>query len=92
MAFSEACFGTGVQPIIGAMLGVALPPSWAANRLLIGWRSWRKTIKVTPTFAVLLRHLDRPIEQEPHIELALLEGFNEGLIALMVGSKERSRA
>ena len=26
MPFSDACFGKGVQPIIGAMLGVARPP------------------------------------------------------------------
>ena len=25
MAFGEACFGEGVQPIVGAMLGVARP-------------------------------------------------------------------
>ena len=26
MPFSEACIGKGVQPVIGAMLGVARPP------------------------------------------------------------------
>ena len=32
-------------------------------------------------------HLDRPLEQEPHVEFTLLEGLSEGLIALTAGSE-----
>ncbi len=32
-------------------------------------------------------HLDRPLEQEPHVEFARLERFSEGLIALTAGSE-----
>ncbi|MGN6849591.1 MAG: DNA polymerase III subunit alpha [Sphingomicrobium sp.] len=89
MAFSDACFTKGVQPIIGAMLGVARPPE-------IGGESgidWLVLLaKDEQGYANLCKlvssaHLDRPLEQEPHVEFSRLEGLNEGLLALTAGSE-----
>jgi DNA polymerase-3 subunit alpha len=81
MAFAAACKSEGVQPIIGALLGVARGDD-------------RGTVDHLPLFAqdnagydnlchlVSAAHLDRPLERDPHVTLAELEGRTEGLIAL----------
>lgn len=81
MAFAAACKSEGVQPIIGALLGVARDES-------------RSTVDHLPLFAqddagydnlcrlVSAAHLDRPLERDPHVTLADLEGRTDGLIAL----------
>ena len=81
MAFAAACKGEGVQPIIGTLLGVARGDD-------------RGTVDYLPLFAqddagydnlchlVSAAHLDRPLERDPHVTLAELEGRTEGLIAL----------
>ncbi|UYV14937.1 DNA polymerase III subunit alpha [Porphyrobacter sp. ULC335] len=81
MAFAAACKGEGVQPIIGAMLGVARDDE-------------RGGVDYLALFAqddagydnlchlVSSAHLDRPLERDPHVTLADLEGRTEGLIAL----------
>jgi DNA polymerase-3 subunit alpha len=81
MAFAAACKAEGVQPIIGALLGVARDET-------------RGTVDYLPIFAqddagydnlchlVSAAHLDRPLERDPHVTLAELEGRTDGLIAL----------
>ena len=81
MAFAAACKSEGVQPIIGALLGVARGDD-------------RGTVDYLPLFAqddagydnlchlVSAAHLDRPLERDPHVTLADLEGRTDGLIAL----------
>ncbi|WP_086607701.1 DNA polymerase III subunit alpha [Erythrobacter donghaensis] len=81
MAFAGACKGEGVQPIIGALLGVARDET-------------RTVVDYLALFAqddagydnlchlVSRAHLDRPLERDPHVTLADLEGHTEGLIAL----------
>jgi DNA polymerase-3 subunit alpha len=81
MAFAAACKGEGVQPIIGTLLGVARGDD-------------RGTVDTLPLFAqddagydnlchlVSAAHLDRPLERDPHVTLAELEGRTDGLIAL----------
>ncbi|WP_095011166.1 DNA polymerase III subunit alpha [Tsuneonella mangrovi] len=78
VAFAEACFGLGVQPIIGTLLGVARD----------------ETIDHLPLFAqdetgydnlcalVSKAHLERPLDLSAHVQLADLEGKTDGLIAL----------
>ncbi len=79
--FAAACAAEGVQPIIGALLGVA--------------REQDETrIDYLPLYAqdangydnlchlVSKAHLDRPLELEPHVQLADLDGHTDGLIAL----------
>ena len=81
MAFASACKGEGVQPIIGTLLGVARDES-------------RAVVDYLPLLAqdeagydnlchlVSRAHLDRPLEREPHVTFADLEGRTAGLIAL----------
>ncbi len=89
MPFSEACIGKGVQPIVGAMLAVARPAELggeAANDWLVllakdeqGYANLCKLVSAA--------HLDRPLEQEPHVEFATLDGLSDGLIALTAGGE-----
>jgi DNA polymerase-3 subunit alpha len=89
MPFSEACFGKGVQPIIGAMLGVARPIEIGGAEAI----DWLVLLaKDEQGYANLCKlvsaaHLDRPVELEPHVELSKLEVLNEGLIALTAGAE-----
>ncbi|MEE4339249.1 DNA polymerase III subunit alpha [Erythrobacter sp.] len=91
--FASACRGEGVQPIIGALLGVARDgPSGAASQGAIG--SNKIPIDYLPLFAqdergydnlchlVSRAHLDRPLEFDPHVTMDDLEGRTDGLIAL----------
>ena len=80
--FAGACKSEGVQPIIGTLLGVAREGSEG------------KLVDYLPLFAkdeagydnlchlVSAAHLDRPLELEPHVQMADLEGHSDGLIAL----------
>jgi DNA polymerase-3 subunit alpha len=69
MPFSDACFGKGVQPIIGATLAVARPPDLGGE----GGIDWLVLLaKDDAGYANLCKlvssaHLDRPIELEPHV-------------------------
>ncbi len=89
MPFSDACIAKGVQPIIGAMLCVARPPEIGGA----GGVDWLVLLaKDDVGYANLCKlvssaHLDRPLEQEPHVEFASLERLSEGLIALTAGSE-----
>ena len=88
-AFAAACIAQGVQPIVGALLGVARPdaegvdlpvdylPLYAQDET--GWRNLCHLVSAA--------HLDRPLEQEPHVPLDALEGRTEGLIALTGGGE-----
>ncbi len=81
MAFAAACKAEGVQPIIGTLLGVARGED-------------RSVADYLPLYAqddagydnlchlVSAAHLDRPLERDPHVTLADLEGRTAGLIAL----------
>ena len=89
MPFSEACFAKGVQPIIGAMLGVARPGE-IGGEAAIDWLAL--LAKDEQGYANLCKlvssaHLERPIEQDPHVEFATLEGLSDGLIALTAGAE-----
>src|SRR3954466_3385748 len=89
MPFSDACFAKGVQPIIGTMLAVARPPE-IGGEAGIDWLAL--LAKDEQGYANLCKlvssaHLDRPLEQEPHVEFASLCGLNSGLIALTAGSE-----
>ncbi len=88
--FAKACFEEGIQPIVGTLLGVARPE---------GMGGQDGAIDYLPLYAqdeagydnlchlVSRAHLDRPLELEPHVELADLKGRTEGLIALTGASE-----
>ncbi|NUQ17140.1 MAG: DNA polymerase III subunit alpha [Sphingomonas sp.] len=89
MPFSEACIAKGVQPIVGAMLAVARPAELGGE----GGIDWLVLLaKDEQGYAnvcklVSAAHLDRPIEQEPHVPFSALEDLNDGLIALTAGGE-----
>jgi DNA polymerase-3 subunit alpha len=89
MSFSDACMAKGVQPIVGTTLGVARPAEIGGGETI----DWLVLLaKDEQGYANLCKlvsaaHLDRPLEQEPHIDLSKLESFNEGLIALTAGAE-----
>ena len=90
MPFSDACVAKGVQPIIGATLGVARPPEIGGEPGAIDWlvllakddRGYANLCRL-----VSIAHLDRPVEQDPHVGFAKLEGLSDGLIALTAGGE-----
>ncbi len=81
VAFAKACFDEGVQPIVGALLGLAREEGG-------------RKVDYLPLFAqdeggydnlchlVSKAHLERPLELEPHVALADLTERTGGLIAL----------
>jgi DNA polymerase-3 subunit alpha len=90
MAFSDACKGEGVQPIIGTMLGVLRPDRPANAPPVHDWIAlYAQDTRGYDNLCALvsMAHLDRPIEQQAHVDLAQLEGRTDGLIALTAGGE-----
>ncbi len=89
MPFTDACVAKGVQPIIGALLGVARPTELGGGDGRIDWLVL--LAKNDLGYANLCKlvsaaHLDRPLELDPHVSFDTLEGLSEGLIALTAGA------
>ena len=89
MPFSDACIAKGVQPIVGAMLAVARPPELGGEG---GIDSLVLLAKDDQGYANLCKlvssaHLERPIEQDPHVPFAKFDDLSDGLIALTAGSE-----
>lgn len=88
MAFTDACIGKGVQPIVGAMLAVARPleigPA-AVDWLVLLAKDEQGYGNLC--HLVSSAHLDRPVELDPHVAFARLEESSEGLIALTAGGE-----
>ncbi|MCB2058432.1 MAG: PHP domain-containing protein, partial [Novosphingobium sp.] len=80
MAFAGACREAGIQPIIGTLLAVRRagdgPIDWLAlyAQNEAGWFNLCHLVSKA--------HLDRPLELDPHVTLADLEGHSDGLICL----------
>jgi DNA polymerase-3 subunit alpha len=88
MAFSDACKAAGVQPVIGAMLGLARPDMPEAVEPVIDWIALYAQDEAgyqNLCGLVSEAHLDRPLELAPHVDFAALEGRTDGLIALTAG-------
>jgi DNA polymerase-3 subunit alpha len=89
MPFSDACTAKGVQPIVGTMLAVARPPEIGGA----GGIDWLVLLAKDETGysnlckLVSAAHLERPLEQEPHVAFDRLAGLSDGLIALTAGSE-----
>jgi DNA polymerase-3 subunit alpha len=89
MPFSDACIAKGVQPIIGAMLAVARPVECQGGPPI----DWLPLLaKDEQGYANLCKlvsaaHLDRPVEQDPHVDFDKLAELGAGLIALTGGSE-----
>ncbi|MES2044842.1 MAG: DNA polymerase III subunit alpha [Pseudomonadota bacterium] len=88
MAFSDACKAAGVQPVIGAMLGLARPDMPETVEPVIDWIALYAQDEAgyqNLCGLVSEAHLDRPLELAPHVDFAALEGRTDGLIALTAG-------
>lgn len=88
MAFSDACKASGVQPIIGAMVGVRRPDMPEGVEAPLDWLALYAQDKAgyDNLCALVSRaHLDRPIELPAHVSFADLESHSDGLIALTAG-------
>jgi DNA polymerase-3 subunit alpha len=87
MPFSDACSAKGVQPIIGATLAVARPAEIGGEPRIDWLVLLAKDEQGYANLSKLVSsaHLDRPPEQQPHVEFSTLEGLSGGLIALTAG-------
>ena len=89
MPFGDACFSEGVQPIVGAMLAVARPADIGPS----GQIDWLVLLAQDETGydnlcrLVSAAHLDRPIQEEPHVSLDALADAAGGLICLTAGAE-----
>ncbi|WP_022684199.1 DNA polymerase III subunit alpha [Sphingobium bisphenolivorans] len=90
MAFSDACKGEGVQPIIGAMVGILRPGRPANTAPVHDWIAlYAQDEQGYDNLCALvsMAHLDRPVEEVPHITIETLQGRTEGLMALTAGGE-----
>ncbi|MBU0776638.1 MAG: PHP domain-containing protein, partial [Alphaproteobacteria bacterium] len=77
MAFSDACKSEGVQPLISAMLGVLRPGRPANAPPVHDWLALYAQDEAgydNLCALVSMAHLDRPLEEVPHVDLDVLEG------------------
>ncbi len=81
VAFASACAAAGVQPIVGMLLGIMREGEGAHIDYLPLYAQdedgWQNLCHLASR-----AHLDRPLELDPHVRLADLDGHCEGLIAL----------
>ena len=90
MPFSEAARKKGVQPIIGTMLAVARPDMPEGAAPVLDWLAlYAQDEGGYQALCALVSeaHLDRPIEQPPHVAFAALPGRTAGLLALTAGGE-----
>ncbi|MGE4323074.1 MAG: DNA polymerase III subunit alpha [Sphingobium sp.] len=90
MAFSDGCRAEGVQPIIGAMIGVARPDRPANAPPVHDWLALYAQDEAgydNLCALVSMAHLDRPVDEPPHVDIAQLTGRTDGLIALTAGGE-----
>ncbi|QPQ55854.1 DNA polymerase III subunit alpha [Allosphingosinicella flava] len=90
MAFTDACKGEGVQPIIGAMLAVARPGPSGPQGPMLDWLAlYAQDTTGYDNLCALVSaaHLDRPVEEDAHVGFAALAGRTDGLIALTAGGE-----
>jgi DNA polymerase III subunit alpha len=96
MPFTDACFEAGVQPIIGALLGVARPGIQGglgdkdSRPPVIDWLAlYAQDEQGYGNLCALVSdaHLGRPVEEEAHVRLDSLDGRTDGLIALTGGGE-----
>ncbi|MET0360561.1 MAG: PHP domain-containing protein, partial [Sphingobium sp.] len=85
MAFSDACKGEGVQPIIGSLVGVGRPNDIGGGTDAIDWLALYaqdETGYDNLCDLVSAAHLERPDGQAPHVTLDRMAGRTDGLICL----------
>jgi DNA polymerase III subunit alpha len=89
MAFGDAAKKAGVQPIVGALLGIARPGAPAGKPPQIDWLPLYAKDQVgydNLCALVSAAHLDRPPHEDAHVLFEALEARAAGLIALSGGA------
>jgi DNA polymerase-3 subunit alpha len=90
MSFSDACKKAGVQPIVGTLLAVKRPELAEGAPVAIDWLALYAQDEIgylNLCHLVSAAHLDRPIEEEAHVDLDALEGRTDGLLCLTAGAE-----
>jgi len=90
MQFSDAAIDSGVQPIIGTMLGLARSDMPEGAPAAIDWLALYAQDEVGYLNLCKLvseAHLGRPLEQAPHVDIDMLAAHADGLIALTAGGE-----
>ncbi len=90
MAFSDAAMGEGVQPVVGTMLGLARPDMPDGAAAVVDWLAlYAQNMTGYENLCALVSaaHLDRPIDQPPHVTFETLARHTDGLIALTAGGE-----
>jgi len=90
MAFSDACKGEGVQPIVGTMLCVARPGRPPGAAPVYDWLAlYAQTSQGYDNLCALvsMAHLDRPIEEQAHVPFEALQGRTDDLLCLTAGGE-----
>ncbi|MDP5278625.1 DNA polymerase III subunit alpha [Sphingomonas sp. DG1-23] len=90
MSFSDACKKAGVQPIVGTLLAVKRPELAEGAPVAIDWLALYaqdETGYLNLCHLVSAAHLDRPIEEDAHVTLEMLEGRTDGLLCLTAGAE-----
>ncbi|MBA4773060.1 MAG: DNA polymerase III subunit alpha [Sphingomonas sp.] len=90
MAFADAARGAGVQPVIGAMIGVARPDMPDSTAPMLDWLAlYAQDEAGYQNLCALVSqaHLARPPELAPHVALTALRGRSDGLLALTAGGE-----
>jgi len=85
MAYSDAATKAGVQPIIGTTLAVARPGRPDGAPLAIDWLVLLAQDEAgydNLCALVSAAHVDRPIEHDAHVDIAVLAAHADGLICL----------
>ena len=87
---SDACKGAGVQPIIGTMLCVLRPGRPEGTPPVYDWLALYAQDEVgydNLCALVSAAHLDRPLEEPPHVRWEKLARHSQSLIALTAGGE-----
>ncbi|MFT3965752.1 MAG: DNA polymerase III subunit alpha, partial [Sphingobium sp.] len=90
MAFSDACKGEGVQPVVGTLIGVARPHDIGGGSDAIDWLVlYAQDSQGYDNLCDLVSaaHLERPDILAPHVTLERMEGKTESLICLTAGGE-----
>lgn len=85
VAFAGACKDEGIQPIIGALVGVARPNSDQIDSLPLFAQDEAGYLNLC--HLVSKAHLERPVELSPHVQFEDFAGHTDGLIALTGASE-----